>query len=73
MVFWEAFQAGKVDTIINEKERKIKFKLNVPYQTLSGNWNLRAVPCSHSMPLDGAENVPEKEMNGPVTFPQPSV
>jgi len=63
-----------VKPISNEKERKIRFKLLIPYHQLSGNMNLREVPCSPSTTLDELEKVSVlKEMNGAVSLPQPSV
>lgn len=74
MVFWNLWEQGLIKSIPNEKERKIKFKLLIPYHQLSGNMNLREVPCSPSTTLDGLEKVSVlKEMNGAVTLPQPSV
>ena len=55
------------------KNKKVKFRLNIPYQQLSGNMNLREVPCSHSKPLDGVENESQNEMIGADSFLQPSV
>lgn len=73
MVFWNCWEKGLVKRIVNEKERKMRFKLMIPYHQLSGNMNLREVPCSHSTALDGLEKVSFKEMYGAVTLPQPSV
>lgn len=74
MVFWQCWEQGYVKRIVNEKQRKMKFKLLVPYHKLSGNMNLREVPCSPSQTLDGLEKEPVfKEMYGAVTLPQPSV
>lgn len=74
IVFWNLWEQGLIKTISNEKERKIRFKLLIPYHQLSGNMNLREVPCSPSKTLDGREMVVVlKEMNGAVTLPQPSV
>jgi len=73
-VFWDLWEQGLIKTISNEKERKIRFKLLIPYHKLSGNMNLREVPCSPSTTLDGLEKVSVlKEMNGAVSLPQPSV
>jgi hypothetical protein len=55
------------------KNKKVKFRLMIPYQLLSGNMNLREVPCSHSTPLDGVENEYHKEMIDADSFQQPSV
>jgi transposase InsO family protein len=74
MVFWNCWEQGFIYRIVNEKERKMKFKLKVPYHQLSGNMNLREVPCSTSTTLDGLEKVSVfKEMHSAVTLQQPSV
>lgn len=74
MIFWNCWEQGLIKRIVNEKERKMKFKLIAPYYQLSGNMSLREVPCSPATTLDGLEKVPVfKEMYGAVTFPQPSV
>jgi transposase InsO family protein len=74
MVFWNCWEQGLIKRIVNEKERKMTFRLLVPYHQLSGNMNLREVPCSPSTTLDGLEKESEyKEMYGAVTLPQPSV
>jgi putative transposase len=74
LVFWQCWELGNIKRIVNEKQRKMKFKLMIPYQKLSGNMNLREVPCSPATTLDGLEKVSFfKEMHGAETFPQPSV
>jgi putative transposase len=71
--FWEAWQKNLIRVKINEKNKTMKFKLKIPYQQLSGNLNLREVPCSQSKTLYGYENKKTKEMIGAETFLQPSV
>jgi putative transposase len=74
MVFWNCWEQGLVQKIVYEKQRKMKFRLLVPYHQLSGNMNLREVPCSPDTTLDGLEQVHVlKEMHGAATLPQPSV
>jgi putative transposase len=74
MTFWKCWQEGLIEIKINEKCKKIKFKLKIPYSQLSGNMSLREVPCSQSTTLDGLEiGSIQKEMIGAETFPQPSV
>jgi putative transposase len=74
VVFWEIYEKGLVQVNIDEKKRNIKFRLNVPYSTLSGNMSLRAVPCYQPKSLDGFEDDKiNKEMYGTVTLLQPSV
>ena len=43
-VFWDLWQEGKITRKVM-KNKKVKFNLNTPYQQLSGNTNLRVVPC----------------------------
>lgn len=71
-LFWELWQKDEITRKVL-KNKKVKFILNIPYQQLSGNMNLREVPCSHSKTLDGFENELIKEMYGAETFQQPSV
>ena len=74
MVFWNLWEQGHIKSWPDEKKRKIKFRLLIPYHQLSGNMNLREVPCSPATTLDGLEQVSVlKEMNGAVSLPQPSV
>lgn len=63
MMFWQLWNQGKVNRIEKEKN-KVKFTLNIPYQSISGNANLREVSCSNLSPLNGGENLPP-EVNGP--------
>jgi hypothetical protein len=62
MKFWELWNEGKINRIEKGKN-KVKFTLNIPYQTISGNGNLREVSCSNLNPLDEGENL-DKEVNG---------
>lgn len=74
MVFWDCWEQGLIKRIVNEKKIKMIFKLMVPYHNISGNMNLREVPCSPSTTLNGLEKEKVlKEMYGAVTLPQPSV
>lgn len=73
IIFWKCWQNKLIEMKINEKNKTMKFKLKIPYQQLSGNMNLREVPCSQSKTLDGFENEKIKEMIGAETFLQPSV
>jgi len=54
-LFWECWQNNLIERTILEK-KKVKFKLKIPYQDLSGYRNLREVLCSGFSPLDGVEN-----------------
>jgi transposase InsO family protein len=71
-VFWDLWQEGNITRRVL-KNKKVKFNLNIPYQQLSGNMNLREVPCSHLKTLDGFENENVNEMFGAESFLQPSV
>jgi putative transposase len=62
MKFWQLWDQGKIDCIEKEKN-KVKFALNVPYHTISGNGSLREVSCSNFHPLEEGGNL-EKEVNG---------
>ncbi|EIM76375.1 integrase [Nitritalea halalkaliphila LW7] len=64
MKFWELWGKGKIEMIKKEKN-KVKFKLRIPYQSISGNGSLREVSCTNLTPLDGGENLPYEEVSGP--------
>lgn len=72
MIFWYCWQKGMVETKVDEKKRKIRFRLLAPYQQLSGDLSLRS-PLLQPKPLDGVEvdkiNQTLKEMSGTETFP----
>jgi len=65
MKFWQLWDEGKI-TRIEKGKNKIKFKLNIPYQMISGNESQREVSCSNSSPFNEGENLLE-EVNGPNT------
>jgi len=71
-VFWDMWEQGNISQTVM-KNKRVKFRLMIPYQQLSGNMNLREVPCSRSKPLDGVENEHQNEMIGADSFLQPSV
>jgi transposase InsO family protein len=73
MVFWDCWNKNLIKTLIDEKKRKIKHYLKIPYHQLSGNMSLRAVLCPQPKTLDGFEDENVIEMHGAVTFHQPSV
>ena len=73
MVFWQCWEEGLVKAQINQKQRKIKFRLLKPHHQLSGKMSLREVSCPQPKPLDGVEDEKKAEMNGAVSFLQPSV
>jgi transposase InsO family protein len=73
-LFWELWDKGLVERK-ELKNKKIKFKLLVPYQQLSGNGNLREVPCLNFTGQDVRGNLSNiNEVAGPGTLQnQPSV
>jgi len=73
MVFWHCYNKGLVKTEIHKEKRTIKHFLKIPYHKLSGNMNLKGVSCPQTKPLDGVEDENKTEMNGAVSFHQPSV
>lgn len=73
MVFWQCWEEGLIQAQINQKQRKIKFKLLKPHHQLSGKMSLREVSCPQAKPLDGVEDEKKVEINGAVSFHQPSV
>lgn len=55
MVFWKCWQKGLINRVVLDK-KKVNFKLNVPYQSLSGYESQREVLCSDLSPLNGVVN-----------------
>ncbi len=70
-LFWELWKDGKITRTVL-KNKKVKFKLLIPYQQLSGKMNLREVPCLNSSEFDTQQNL-LKEVSGPEALQQPSV
>lgn len=70
-LFWELWEDGKITRTVL-KNKKVKFKLTIPYQQLSGKMNLREVPCLNSSEFDTQKNL-QKEVSGPEALQQPSV
>lgn len=62
-LFWKLWDEGKI-TRVEKDKKKVKFTLNIPYHEISGNGSPREVSCSNLNPLDGGENLPNKEVNG---------
>lgn len=58
--------------VIDQKKKKIKFKLLIPKYQLSGNENLREASCLDFNALDGQENLSVRKANGANAI-QPSV
>jgi len=44
LLFWELWENNLIERKVLAR-KKVKFKLKIPYQELSGNMNLRKVPC----------------------------
>lgn len=73
--FWQCWENDLIQRIELGK-KKIKFKLKIPYQQLSGNESLREVLCSNETSLNGEEHLynHKEEVNGANTSNlQPSV
>lgn len=71
-LFWELWNKGLIIRKVNEKLKKVKFKLIIPYQQLSGNGSLREVPCLNLSALDVLIDL-QNEAIGPDSPQQPSV
>ncbi len=69
--FWKEWEKGNIERIKIAKN-KVRFKLKIPYQQISGNENLREASCMSEEPLDGA-NQTIKEVSSATTLQQPSV
>ena len=52
--FWQCWQQDLIERI-ELKNKKVKFKLKIPYQQLSGNESLRVVLCSNEPSLNGED------------------
>ena len=70
-LFWNLWEEGKISRTVL-KNKKVRFKLLIPYQQLSGKMNLREVPCLNSCEFDTHKNL-QKEVSGPEALQQPSV
>ncbi len=70
-LFWNLWEEGKISRTVL-KNKKVRFKLLLPYQQLSGKMNLREVPCLNSCEFDTHKNL-LKEVFGPEALQQPSV
>jgi putative transposase len=70
-LFWELWDKGLISRKVNEKSKRVTFKLLMPYQQLSGNENLREVPCLNPEALDVLLDLPNEAI-GPETLQQPS-
>ncbi len=70
-LFWYLWEKSKISRTVL-KNKKVRFKLLLPYQQLSGKMNLREVPCLNSCEFDTHKNL-LKEVSGPEALQQPSV
>jgi hypothetical protein len=71
-LFWELWDKGLISRKVNEKSKRVTFKLLVPYQQLSGNGNLREVHWLNREALDVLLDLPNGAIS-PETLLQPSV
>jgi transposase InsO family protein len=73
-LFWACWEEQLIERTVMDK-LKVKFRLKMPYQDISGNESLREVLCSIEQTLDGFGQLEErKEVNGANTPNlQPSV
>jgi len=71
MMFWKLWNEQKIERQIKDN-KKVKFKLTIPYQQLSGNGFQREVPCLNKQTLDESDYL-QHEANGPESLQQPSV
>jgi len=55
LLFWKCWDENLIERKVIEK-KKVKFRLKVPYQQLSGFESLREVLCVDFLALDGLEN-----------------
>jgi transposase InsO family protein len=70
-LFWHLWEVKKISRTVL-KNKKVKFKLTMPYQQLSGKMNLKEVPCLTSSEFDTQMKL-QKEVSGPEAPQQPSV
>lgn len=70
-LFWEMWDKDLIERK-EYKNKKVKFFSKIPYQQLSGNENLREVPCINQAALDEPVDL-KSEVYGPESLQQPSV
>ena len=68
-VFWERWSDGNIQRTVKEN-RRVKFKLKIPYYQLSGKVKLREASCLNDQYLDGVDHSQNK-VNGAITKNQP--
>jgi len=72
MLFWRLWGEGKIERKILDN-KKVKFKLKIPYQQLSGNGYLREVPCLNNQTLDVSGYLLKEAVRPETPQQQPSV
>ncbi len=75
VIFWNLWNQNKVKRIVM-KNKKVKFKLTIPAQQISGNESLREVPCLEYEALEEPHILQKVEKMGtvlPSPHQQPSV
>lgn len=75
LIFWNLWEQGHIKRTIM-KNKKVKFKLLIPAQLLSGNESLREVPCLENKTLEEScflSKVEKMEAELPSLHIQPSV
>jgi len=70
--FWEQWMEGNILKIEPDK-KKVRLKMKIPYQQLSGNTSLGEASCLNPAVLDAKQDLQKKEVVGPETLRQPSV
>ena len=70
-LFWYLWEEKKITRTVL-KNKRVRFKLTVPYQHLSGKMNLKEVPCLTSSEFDTQMKL-QKEVSGPEALQQLSV
>ena len=68
-LFWKLWDESKISSR-ELKNKTLKFSLNIPYQQLPDNENLKGVPCLNHKTLDASYDL-QKEANGSETLQQP--
>jgi len=70
IIFWQQWELGNIKKIVLPK-KKIKFKLLIPYNQISGNKDLKEVSCLNSLASERLEN--SFKENGAMSLNQLSV
>ena len=70
-LFWKLWNEKEISSK-ELKNKTLKFSLNIPYQQIPDNENLKGVPCLNNQALDEPDYL-QKEANGSETLQQPPV